>query len=190
MKLLVAIFLVLAVAAPAAAQRSDDEGKVRALIGDWYRRVATTPPDAPWALMAPGSIQGGPDFSVPLDKDSGSAAIRGPWINRELAARALKFAYDIDELVVEDRLAKAEVWERGYFYAWAAQATYENAASTVFILEKQHDGQWKILAHEARSIGIPPNRITRPMPDLRDLYYSGRPAGHDPAADGSRPPDE
>ena len=109
--------------------------------------------------------------------------IRGPWVNNELAARAMKFAYDIDMLVVDQHLAKARVWERGYFFAWAAQTTYENAASTLFVLEKQVDGEWKILAHEANSIGIPPNKITNPMPDLRDMYYAGPGKGRDPVKD-------
>jgi hypothetical protein len=120
---------------------------------------------------------------VPADLDSGSRVLRGPWINHELAARAMQFGYDVDELVVDDRLAKAEVWERGYFYAWAAQTTYENAATTMFVFEKQPDGEWKILAHEARSIGIPPNKATNPMPDLRDFYYSTIGKGRDPAKD-------
>ena len=89
-------------------------------------------------------------------------------------------------LKVDARLAKAMVWERGYFYAWAAQKTYENAASTLFILEKQADGGWKILAHDANSIGIPPNKITDPMPDLRALYYQRCGSACDPVADAKK----
>ncbi len=50
-------------------------------------------------------------------------------------------AYDIDRLVVNANLAKVDVWERGYFYASAAQKTYELAADTMFVLEKQAGGR-------------------------------------------------
>ena len=187
MRFVLLILAMLAAAAPlsapALAQEGGDEAKVTAVIADWYRRVGQTKADSPWALMAPGSIDGGPGYSEPVDIDSGSAVIRGPWVNNELAARALKFSYDIDALVVDQHLAKVRVWERGYFFAWAAQTTYENAASTLFVLEKQADGEWKILAHEANSIGIPPNKITNPMPDLRDIYYAGPGKSRDPAKD-------
>jgi len=179
------LFLVLAMlsALPAGAQESADEAKVKAVIADWYTRVGQLKADAPWALMAPGAIDGGPGYSEPLEMNKSAAAYRGPWINNELAARALKFSYDIDALVVDDHLAKARIWERGYFYAWAAQTTYENAASTLFVFEKQADGEWKILAHEATSQGIPPNKITSPMPDLREMYYAGPGKSRDPAKD-------
>jgi hypothetical protein len=187
MRFVLLILAILAAAlpssAPAFAQENGDEAKVTAVIADWYRRVGQRKADSPWALMAPGSIDGGPGYSEPVDIDSGSAVIRGPWVNNELAARALKFSYDIDALVVDQHLAKVRVWERGYFFAWAAQTTYENAASTLFVLEKQADGEWKILAHEANSIGIPPNKITNPMPDLRDMYYAGPGKSRDPAKD-------
>jgi hypothetical protein len=171
----------------AQTPETEDEAKVKAVIAEWYRRVGQSKAEAPWALMAPGAVDGGPGYSVPADAGNGdgpkSAVLRGPWINHELAARAMKFEYDIDQLVVESKLAKARVWERGYFYAWAAQTTYENAASALFVFEKQADGEWKILAHEANSIGIPPNKITNPMPDLREFYYSTIGKGRDPAAD-------
>jgi hypothetical protein len=183
MRFLVLLLAMLAAALPALAQESADEAKVKAVIADWYRRVGQAKADMPWTLMAPGSIDGGPGYSEPADLDSGSAAIRGPWMNNELAARAMKFTYDIDALVVDDHLAKARVWERGYFFAWAAQKTYENAASTLFLFEKQADGEWKILAHEANSIGIPPNKITDPMPDLRDMFYQGPGKSRDPVKD-------
>jgi len=173
-------------AGAAIGQTPEDEIKIRALIADWHERVAQSPADQPWALMAPGGIEDGPGYSVPADMHSGSAALRGPFRNHELAARALQFSYDIDALKVDARLAKAIVWERGYFYAWAAQKTYENAAATLFVLEKQADGAWKILAHDARSIGIPPNRITAPLPDLRALHYQRCAAACDPVADARK----
>ncbi len=183
MRFILLIVAALFAALPALAQASEDEARIKAVIAEWYQRVGHLKADAPWALMAPGSIDGGPGYSEPGDLHSGSAALRGPWINNELAARAQKFAYEIDVLKVDARLAKAMVWERGYFYAWAAQQTYENAASTLFVFEKMDNGEWKILAHEANSIGIPPNRITSPMPDLREQFYTTVGKGRDPAAD-------
>ena len=177
-------FAVLA-ALPATAQTAEDEAEVRAVIADWYERIGHKAANRPYVLMAPGAVDSGPGYSVPADLDSGSRVLRGPWINHELAARALKFSYDVDVLKVDPRLAKAIVWERGYFYAWSAQQTYENAASALFVLEKQEDGRWLILAHDAHSIGIPPNKITDPMPDLRELYYSTEGKSRDPEADGT-----
>ena len=69
------------------------------------------------------------------------------------------------------------VWERGYFYAWANQATYELAASTLFVMEKQPDGGWLILAHKAVSTGIPPNKITDPLPDLAEHWKAKQGSG-------------
>ena len=85
---------------------------------------------------------------------------------------------------IDPNFAKVDVWERGYFYAFAAQQTYERAVDTVFILERrQDDGSWLITAHQSGSYGIPPNKITDPMPDLRDLYYATEGKDRDPAAD-------
>jgi hypothetical protein len=183
MRTVIIAALALFSALPVSAQTNEDEARVRAVIAEWYERVGTREADAPWVLLAPGAIDGGPGYSVPADLNSDSRVLRGPWLNHELAARALKFSYDIDVLKVDERLAKAQVWERGYFYAWATQQTYENAASTLFVLEKQPDGRWLILAHEARSTGIPPGKITDPMPDLRGLFYSR--SGRDPEADAA-----
>jgi len=103
---------------------------------------------------------------------SGSAALRGPFRNHELAARALQFSYDIDALKVDARLAKAIVWERGYLYAWAAQKTDENAASTLFVLEKQaRRGFGKSWPTTARS-----KSVSRPIEDHRSATGPARAA--------------
>jgi hypothetical protein len=183
MQRLFAFFLIFLSAAPALAQPANDEAAVKTVITDWYERVSHFKADAPWVLMAPGGVDDGPGYAVPADLHSGSAAIRGPYINHELAAKALQFSYEIDVLKVDPRFAKAIVWERGYFYASAAQKTYETAASTLFVFEKQADGSWKILLHETSSRGIPPNKITNPMPDLRNLYYQRCGSACDPEAD-------
>lgn len=173
-------------ASPALAQPTDDETKIRAVIADWYRRISTREADAPWAIIAPGGVDNGPGYSVPADLHSGSAAIRGPFLNHELAARAMQFAWEIDVLKVDPNFAKAIIWERGYFYASAAQKTYEMGASTLFLLEKQPDGAWEILLHDTSTQGIPPNKITNPMPDLRSLYYERCGAACDPMADAKK----
>ncbi len=186
MKFAVLIGLMLLAVSPAFAQSVDDEAKVRAVIAEWYQRVGKVPAERPSLLMAPGAIDSGPGYAeipyLPPDQRS-RAAYDGPRINNELASKALKFAYDIGVLKLDPRLAKVSVWERGYFYASAAQTTYETAVATMFVLEKQSNGAWLILAHYGNSEGIPPNKITRPMPDLRDVYYSKCSAACDPAAD-------
>ncbi|MFT3722355.1 MAG: hypothetical protein QM773_02125 [Hyphomonadaceae bacterium] len=187
MRKLVLVLLALAISAPAFAQ-ADDDTKIRAVIAEWYKRVAQPETKTPLTLMAPNGIDAGPGFAeIPYiaREERSAAAYSGPRINNELAGKAMRFAYDIDRLTVNANLARADVWERGYFYAWAAQQTYELAADAMFVLEKQPDGEWLILAHQATSQGIPPNRITSPMPDLRAEYYANCPAC-DPVADAQK----
>lgn len=62
-----------------------------------------------------------------------------------MAAKAMRFTYDIDRMILNKDLARVDVWERGYFYAFAAQKTYELAADTLFVMQKMDDGTWKIL---------------------------------------------
>ena len=181
-------------AGPALAEDAEDAAAVRAVIADWYARVREPNPNAPWSLMAPAVVNAGPGYSVPADLHSGSAAIRGPYLNHELSARAMQFSYEIDLLKLDPRFARAMVWERGYFSASAAQKTYENAASTLFVLEKPDNGSWKILLHDANAIGIPLHKITDPTPDLRDLCYSRCGPACDPVVDAKKasqwwPPD-
>jgi hypothetical protein len=192
MRFVVSIGLAVAVltcALPAFAQSASNEAAVRAVIAEWYRRVGQPVADRPYVLMAPGGVDAGPGYEeIPYLGETyrSRAAYSGPRINNELAAKALKFAYEIDVMKLDPRFAKVWVWERGYFYASAAQVTYENAASTLFVLEKQDDGRWLILLHHGSSQGIPPNKITKPMPDLRDLYYARCGPACDPAADARK----
>lgn len=180
---LLAMFGAPAFAAP------DDEAKVRAVIAEWYQRVGRFKADMPWVLMAPGGVDAGPGYAeIPRSayEQRSRAAYSGPRLNNELAAKALKFTYDIDVMTLDARFAKVWVWERGYFFAWAAQVTYENAMSTLFVLEKQADGKWLILLHHGTSQGIPPNKITNPMPDLRDDYYRRCGSACDPEGDAKK----
>ncbi|WP_439542865.1 hypothetical protein [Hyphomicrobium sp.] len=180
---------MLSFALPAHAEPpapDSDEAAIRDVIAQWYASLqerGMQPPSLAkrkhWQLYAPGAIDGGPR-ETEIYPDSRA---RSPTISNELAARALTFAYDVDALKIDERFAKASVWERGYFYAFAAQQTYENAAAALFILEKQSDGRWLILAHQANSIGIPPTKKTEPLPDLRDHFYRTQGKDRDPAAD-------
>jgi hypothetical protein len=173
-----ALFLALLLAAPAAAQ--SPEAAIRTTIARWYEELAKKEEGRWWGLFAPGYIDASPPYTY---LKTGSRA-RAPRIYNSLPAVALKFVYDVDLIRRDGSFAKVRIWERGYFYAPAAQKTYENAAATTFILERsEKDGQWLILAHQSTSQGIPPNKITDPMPDLRALYYATQGKNRDPEAD-------
>lgn len=189
MRIVAMTVLALAMAAPAFAQTPDDETKIRAVIADWYHRVAKPDERRPWGMMAPGGIDAGPGYDeipyIPHYEQS-AAAYSGPRINNELAAKAMLFRHDVDRILLNPDLARVDVWEHGYFYAGAAQKTYELAVDTMFVLQKQPDGEWRILLHEGTSQGIPPNKITNPMPDLRDEYYARCGSACDPEADAKK----
>lgn len=172
--------LTLAAGAPAAAtvQVPSPEADIRSTVSHWYEELAKKEEGRTGDVVAPGFID-----SSPPDRyiDDGAAAL-GPREFTSLAARALSFSYEIDAIRVDSNFARVQVWERGYFYAWAAQRTYELAAATTFILERQEkNGRWLILAHQSTSQGIPPNKVTDPMPDLRGLFYATEGKDRDPA---------
>ncbi len=160
--------------AAAGSPPAGDEAAIREVIAAWYGELQKGAARKHWRLYAPGAIDGGPGET----EINPQSRARSPTISNELAARALQFAYDIDGLWIDPRFAKVRVWERGYFYAWANQQTYENAASAVFVMEKQPDGRWLILAHEASSVGIPDGKKTVPLPDMKPLWEArgGAPA--------------
>jgi hypothetical protein len=176
----VAFFLSLLLAAPAAAQ--SPEAGIRTAIAQWYEELAKKEEGRWWALLAPVYI----DASPPYDYLRTGSRARAPRVYTSLPAVALKFAYEVDSIRRDSTFARVQVWERGYFYAAAAQQTYESAAATTFVLERsERDGRWLILAHQSTSQGIPPNRITSPMPDLRALYYATAGKDRDPAEDAA-----
>jgi len=160
------LLLAMVARASAGASQTGDEAAVRDVIATWYRELQKGPARKHWLLYAPMSIDGGPGET----EINPRSRARSPTYSNELAARALQFAYDIDVLKIDPHFAKVIVWERGYFFASANQETYENAAHTVFVLEKQPDGRWLILAHRASSAGIPPNKRTVPLPDMKALW--------------------
>jgi ketosteroid isomerase-like protein len=163
----------------ASAKTPDDETSIRALIDDWYAEHRAGPNGRVSRLLAPRAIDASAGYFYPK---SGSAALGKPVYN-SLAYRALKFSHEITVLKIDPRFARASVWERGYLYAWATQQTYENAGSAVFVLEKQDDGRWLVLAHQTYTVGISPNMKTDPMPDLRELFFKTQGAGRDPYQD-------
>lgn len=156
------------------------EAEIRALISDWYTELLAKEKGHAYRLTAPGFIHATPHYE---HIDTGAASL-GPRIYTSLAARALEFRYEIEQLKIDPNYAKVRVWERGYFFAWAAQKTYEAAAATTFVLERQEkDGRWLILAHQTSSRGFPPSKKTDPMPDLRDLFYATEGKDRDAEAD-------
>jgi hypothetical protein len=177
--ILAACLAMLFVALPVAAQ-TPDEDAIRATIARWYEELGKKEAGRLWGITAPGFIDATPHYRY---LDTRSAKL-GPRVFTSLAARALKFDYQIEAIRRDASFAKVRVWERGYFYAAAAQKTYENHADTDFILERQEkDGRWLILAHQTGHYGIPPHKITKPMPDLRALYYATEGKARNPAKD-------
>ena len=182
MRVLFAALLLLAASAASAKEpdAASDEAAIRAAIAQWYAELAKKGDGRIRTITAPGFIDATPHYR---HIDTGAASL-GPRVYTSLAATALKFTYEIERLRIDPNFAKVAVWERGYFYAAAAQKTYERAMDTDFVLERsEKDGTWRILAHQSGSYGIPPNKKTDPMPDLRDLYYATEGKDRDPDAD-------
>ncbi len=177
--ILFAIFVCTAHAHAGAPDTAADEAAIRALIDKWYAEHRAGPKGRPDTLRAPGAIEASPGYRY-LDTGQRSAP---PRVYNSLAHIALEFNHEITRLVIDPRFARVHVWERGYFYAAAAQKTYERAGSATFVLEKQEDGRWLVLAHQTYTVGIPPTMKTDPMPDLRALYYSTEGKDRDPAED-------
>ncbi|MGA9582485.1 MAG: hypothetical protein WBR13_11010 [Allosphingosinicella sp.] len=175
-----AVLLVLLPASPALARAAPADERIRITLSRWYEELGKREKGHLQNLVAPAFIEASP----PVYHAKTRSRAAGPRVYASLAASALKFDWEIDSIRRDSSFAKVQVWERGYYYAAAVQRTYERAASTTFILERSDkDGRWLIAAHHSGGYGIPPNRITDPMPDLRALYYSTEGKGRDPAAD-------
>ena len=173
--------LVLALAAPAISFTAvpTEEARILSPIFRWYEELAKKREGRIYGLTAPGYIDASPHVRY---ADTRSRKL-GPPIYDSLAATALKFSYEVESIRADSSFAKVRVWERAYFYAFASEVTYERAASTLFILERRDsDGRWLILAHQSSTQGIPPNKITSPMPDLSSVWEQRnkpRPSGDD-----------
>lgn len=179
MRPIIAFCLSLFLLVPAFAEQGQEHPEAEAIgavIARWYEELARKVDGRYWLLTTPRFIDASP-HSYPLVTRSAAA---GPRVYDSLAATALLFEYDIETMRIDTVFAKVSVWERGYFYAPALERTTERAKSTLFVLEREEqDGRWLILAHESISYGIPPDKITDPMPDLRDAYFSSL-NGRDP----------
>ena len=145
------------------------EDQVRGLVADWYAEIARGREGRHWRLFAPVAIV---EDCRPQENDDEQLprVITDLGFRRELAANALRFEYDITGMLVEPNLARVDVWERGWFYARATESTYENAARTTFILQRDNAGAWKIAAYGSRSSAVHPDHVDDPMPDLRDEH--------------------
>lgn len=177
MRLAGLVLFALLLPAPASAGEAE---AIRAVIAQWYEELAKKEDGRVYLAV------GRPFFEASrwyYHANDGSAAL-GPRVYTSLAATALKFEYDIEFMRIDPNFARVAVWERGYFYAYAAQKTTERHADSDFILERQEkDGEWRIAAWRTGHYGIPPNKRTDPMPDLRDLYYATEGKDRDPEAD-------
>lgn len=181
-----AFWLILLVLFPAGGSAfaqsplpSTEDG-IRVTLARWYEELAKKEEGRLWDIVAPGFIDSSPPWR---HLDTGARNL-GPRVYTSLPARALRFAWEIDSIRRDSTFARVQVWERGYFYAFAAQKTYESAAATTFVLERlEADGRWLILAHQSGGYGIPPNKITDPMPDLRALFYATEGKQRDPDRD-------
>lgn len=189
--ILLALTPVLSGPSPAAAQASAQaspasaEAAIEAAVGRWYDELRKKDKARISAVVTPGYIEASRPYRYPPSRSrAGSRPVYD-----SLAATALRFRWEIDSLRRDSTFARVQVWEKAYFYAWAAQRTYERAASTTFVLERQEkDGRWLILAHQSSTQGIPPNKATDPMPDLRALFYSTEGKHRDPARDAAQVP--
>lgn len=160
-----ALALVLMGCASMASATSDD-ASIRALIDRWYEAQRAGEDGRLHTLLAAGAIDASPGYRH-LDH---GAANRAPRVYTSLAATALQFSHEISRLDIDTRFARAGVWERGFFYAWAAERSYERLGYATFVLEKQANGEWLVLAHQTGTVGIPPNMRTDPVPDMRALW--------------------
>ena len=176
-----ALCLMLVLSAPTLAQAPalSDEDDIRTVIGQWYAELAKANKGRTNSIVAPGFIDSTPHYRY---INNGSRAL-GPRVYTHMSLDALKFTYIIDAMRIDPNFARVRVSERGYFYAAAAQVTYERLMDTTFVLERhEKNGQWMILAHQSGSYGISPDQATNLMPDLREFYYATKGKDRNPDA--------
>jgi hypothetical protein len=145
------------------------EDEVRGVIAEWYAELQKGDEGHGFGLFAPGAIVA---CSCETHPDGTPVKSSVSPLTQELAYLALKFSYEIEKLRIDDNFARAEVWERGWFYAaWSSGQTYENAAQSTFILERDVNGAWKIAAFTSRNSAVKPEHADDPMPDMRGEFY-------------------
>lgn len=161
------VLTLFALLVTTGAGAETDEDAVKALIANWYAELRKRDDVRIYPLLAPAGMilpKSCPDRCAPQPR--ALKLKKGEQFSRFLATRAVKFSYEIDRSLIERSLARVDVWERGWFYAWAAKQTYENAASAMFILEKREGEGWKVLLYRSESQAIRPKHKDDPMPDL------------------------
>jgi hypothetical protein len=146
------------------------EDEVRAVVAEWYAELQKGDEGHGYRLFAPSAIVG--ICACPAHPDGTPIKHRVSPLTQELAYLALKFSYEIEGLRIDNNFARADVWERGWFYAaWSSGETYENAAQSTFILERDVNGEWKIAAFTSRNSAVKPEHADDPMPDMRGEFY-------------------
>lgn len=163
-----------------ARRRERGRGSDPGLIDHWYEGHRKGVDGSVMRYLAPGAIDASPGYSYP---HTGARALVGPPVYHSLAATALQFRIEITRLVIDPRFARVHVRERAYYYAPAAQRTYERMGAALFVLERQDDGRWLVLAHQTNWMGFPPSLATDPMPDLRELHHRSQGPDRDAEAD-------
>jgi hypothetical protein len=161
-----ALALLMLLVAAAAGRAAADDDDVRNLIAEWYAQMRKGEPARPWTLMAPGGVllpQECPDQCGPRAR---VAQPTGPYNSYYLARRSKAFEYEITRIRVEQTLARVDVWERGFSYAWALKKTTQAAAAATFILEKRSDEGWKVLLYRSESRALRPKDRDAAIPDL------------------------
>lgn len=144
------------------------EEQVRSAIAAWYAELQKGPDGRMYTLTTPQPIL---EHCECLPPDITPAKYALPVFRDELAYSALKFSYEIDALRIDDDFARVEVWERGWYYAGSSKVTYENDADTTFVLERDDDNRWQVLAYTARRSAVHPKHADEPRPDLREEYF-------------------
>ena len=159
------IMALLLFVRPAFAQTAEDD--VRAFIAQWYAELRKGEAARIHPLMASAGVvlpANCPDRCSPQPRVM--KIPKGPPFPHLLASRAEQFAYEVRNARIEQTLARVEVWERGWFWAWAVKKTYESAASATFYLENHNGSGWKVVLYRSDSRAILPKHKDDPMPDL------------------------
>jgi hypothetical protein len=144
------------------------EDEVRAVVAEWYSELKRGSDGFAFRLFAPMGIYDACNCDARADGTPVKHYVSP--LKHALAYSALEFSYEIEELRVDNHFARVEVWERGWFYAWANREAYENAAGSTFILERDANGEWKIAAFTSRRSAVRPDHADDPMPDLSGKY--------------------
>lgn len=161
------LFLLILTIPTVSANAAPDDKAVRETIAAWYAELRKIKNSQPWKLLAPqGEIlpRDCPDRCGPQPRALKLPRRLYPY---HLVRRAQKFDYDIEEMTVERTLARVDVWERGWTYAWALKKTTMAAADAWFILQKI-EGEWKVVVYSSQTRALRPKDREAPMPDLSD----------------------